>query len=122
MKLLHFFATAEKVVPIAAQGGLQTRQRWQGWKVFSSLDALKITRAHSGFFGQFLLGQFSASPQTGDVLSEPCSMRTRFGFARRHRQILTKRCAAKHEALHRATFFLMSKQPQRQKAAITGKL
>ncbi len=46
-------------------------------------------------------------------------MRTRFGFARRHRQILSKRRAAKHEALHRASFFLMSEEPQRQKAAIT---
>jgi hypothetical protein len=34
-------------------------------------------------------------------------MRTAFWFAHRHCQILSKRCPAKHEALHRAPFFLV---------------
>jgi len=46
-------------------------------------------------------------PQGSGVFSKPCSMRTAFGFARRHFYIVSEMSAPKHEALHRAPIFLI---------------
>jgi hypothetical protein len=98
---LRFVATSKQLVPIAPQCGAQARQRWQAWEVFAHLDALEVTHADTNSFSQSLLGQIRTRSQRGDVLPEPLSMRTGFGFARRHLWIVSKCNAAKHEALHR---------------------
>ena len=105
--LLPFVATVEKLLPIATQGGLQMHQCRQTRKVFSCFEALNVARTCANFFGQLFLRQFSPTSQRDDVFSETCSIRTAFWFAHRHCQILSKMCPAKHEALHRAPFFLI---------------
>jgi hypothetical protein len=104
---LRFFAAVEQFLPIATQGGFQIRQRRQTWKIFPRFKALNVPRTCANFFGQFFLRQFSPASQRGDVFPEPCPMRTAFWFAHRHCQILSKRRPTKHEALHRALFFLI---------------
>ena len=105
--MLPFVATVEKFLPIATQDGLQMHQRRQTWKVFSCFEALNVARTCANFFGQLFLRQFSPTTQQDDVFPEPCSMLTAFWFAHWHCQILSKMCPAKHEALHRAPFFLI---------------
>src|SRR3954463_8343862 len=84
-------ATGKEFVPIAAKHGPQTRQRWQAGKVVTGFDVLNVAGAHANFFGQFFLSQIPTRSQRGHVLSKPRSMRTGFGFARRHDRILSKR-------------------------------
>jgi len=89
------------------QGSLQGGECRQARKIFASLNALDITRACSDSFSELFLGQIPASSQQGDVSSEFGSLRTAFGFARRHRRILPKMRALKHEALPRINKFLI---------------
>jgi hypothetical protein len=105
INLLNLVATAEKFFPIAMQNGFQTHQCWQAWKIFPRLKTLNVARTCADFLGQMFLRQSPLFPQRSDVFSEPCPMRTAFGFARWHHQMLSERRATKHEALHRAHFF-----------------
>jgi hypothetical protein len=117
--ILRFFAAVEQFLPIATQGRFQIRQRRQTWKIFPRFKALNVPRTCANFFGQFFLRQFSPASQRGDVFPEPCPMRTAFWFAHRHCQILSKRRLTKHEALHRALFFLIM-NTQRVRILIFG--
>jgi hypothetical protein len=97
-------ATNKEFVPIAAKDSTQTRQRWQAGKIVTGFDVLDVAGAHAGFLGQSFLSQIPTRPQCGDVLSEPLSLRTGFGFARRHGRIFAESPTAKHEALLREPF------------------
>ncbi len=92
----------KNIVPTAAERDPQPHQSGQARKVFPSFHALNIPGAHTHCFSQFFLSKTSACPQCGYIFSEFCSVRTGFGLARRHSQILSKSVSLKHEALHRA--------------------
>ena len=93
--------TGEKFRPIAAQNGFQAHKRWQARKILTRFDALQVTHAHAGLFGQFFLSQFFPRPQADHVFAKTSPLRTGFGLARRHSGIVAQRRVEKHEALHR---------------------
>jgi hypothetical protein len=90
---------------MAPKHGPQFYQCWQARKILARFEALNVARAYPHFFGQFFLAQMPVFPQSGDISSEFDSMRTRFGFARRHAQIVSRKKSGKHEALLRDAFW-----------------
>jgi hypothetical protein len=89
-------------MPLAPQGQFQSCERGKAWKIFSSLDALNITRTRSNFFRQNFLCQTPPASQESDIFTEPRPMWAPLGLARRHWPMLVEMQAVQHEALHRA--------------------
>ena len=102
----RLLATGKEFVPITAKRCAQTCQRGQAWKIVTGFDVLNVAGAHADFFCQSFLSQIPTRPQCGDVLSESLSVRSGFGFARRHGRIFAESSPAKHEALPREPFSL----------------